>query len=80
MQIAKLDKQQTAQITALEDIDPDHPAAPAMRARIRDRFAELHQQRTEAETRLAAITAARPKAADPDILDELPYCEDILDG
>jgi hypothetical protein len=34
VQIAKLDKQQTAQITALEDIDPDSPAAPAMRARI----------------------------------------------
>jgi hypothetical protein len=57
-QIAKLDRQQNAQITALEDIDPDSLAAPAMRARIRDRFAELHQQRTEAETRLAALTAA----------------------
>ena len=77
-QISKLDRQQNAQITALEDIDPDSPAAPAMRARIRDRFAELHTQRTQAETRLAALTAARPRAADPAILDELPYCEDIL--
>jgi hypothetical protein len=49
-----------------------------MRARIRDRFAELHQQRTQAETRLAALTAAKPRAADPAILDELPHCEDIL--
>jgi hypothetical protein len=79
-QIAKLDRQQNAQITALEDIDPDSPAAPAMRARIRDRFAELHTQRTEAETRLAALAAAKPRAADPAILDELPYCEDILNG
>ena len=79
-QIIKLDKQQTAQITALEDIDPDHPAAPAMRARIRDRFAELHQQRTQAETRLAELAAATPRAADPALLDELPYCQDILDG
>jgi DNA invertase Pin-like site-specific DNA recombinase len=77
-QVSKLDRQQNAQITALEDIDPDSPAAPAMRARIRDRFADLHQQRTEAETRLTALTAAKPRAADPAILDELPYCEDIL--
>ncbi len=27
-QISKLDRQQNAQITALEEIDPDHPAAP----------------------------------------------------
>jgi hypothetical protein len=64
--------------TALEDIDPDSPADPAMRARISDRFAQLHQQRTEAETRLDALTAAKPKAAHPASLDELPYCEDIL--
>jgi hypothetical protein len=51
-----------------------------MRARIRDRFADLHQQRTQAETRLTALTAVTPRAADPAILDELPYCEDILDG
>jgi site-specific DNA recombinase len=78
-QITRLDKQQNAQITALEDIDPDSPATPAMRARIRDRFTELHTQRTAAENRLAALTAATPKAADPGILNELPYCENILD-
>jgi site-specific DNA recombinase len=78
-QIAKLDKQQAAQITALEDIDPDSPAAPAIRARILDRFAELHTQRTAAENRLTALTAAKPRAADPDLLDELPYCENIID-
>jgi site-specific DNA recombinase len=76
-QIRKLDAQQNAQITALEDI-PDSPAAPAMRARIRDRFAELHTQRTQAETELDALTTARPRAADPALLDELPYLGDIL--
>jgi hypothetical protein len=78
--ISKLDRQQNAQITALEDIDPDSPAAPAMRSRIRDRFAELPTQRTDAENKLAALTTAKPRAADPAILDELPYCEDILNG
>ena len=52
-------------------------AAPAY-ARIRDRFAELHTQRTQAENKLAELTAAKPRAADPDILEELPYCQDIL--
>jgi len=76
-QIRKLDAQQNAQITALEEI-PDGPAAPAMRARIRDRFAELHTQRTKAETELDALTATQPRAADPALLDELPYLGDIL--
>ena len=40
----------------------------------------LHTQRTQAETRLTALTNAKPRAADPAILDELPYCEDILPG
>jgi hypothetical protein len=75
--IRKLDTAQNAQITALEEI-PDGPAAPAMRARIRTRFAELHQQRTQAETELDQLTAATPRAADPALLDELPYLGDIL--
>jgi len=76
--IRKLDTAQNAQITALEDI-PDGPAAAAMRARIRDRFAELHAQRTAAETELDQLTQAKaPRAADPALLDELPYLGDIL--
>jgi site-specific DNA recombinase len=75
--IRKIDTAQNAQITALEDI-PDTPAAPAMRARIHDRFAQLHTQRTTAETELAAIAATQPRAADPAILDEIPYAGDIL--
>jgi hypothetical protein len=49
-----------------------------MRARIRDRFAELHTQRTKAETELDAFNATQPSAADPALLDELPYLGDIL--
>jgi len=49
-----------------------------MRARIRDRFAQLHTQRTDAETQLDTLTATQPKAIDPAILDEIPYAGDIL--
>jgi len=82
--IKKLDAQQNAQITALEDIpgdpgDPGDPAVAALRARIRDWFAELHNKRHAAETLLAALTTtADPAAADPAILDEIPYAGDIL--
>jgi site-specific DNA recombinase len=75
--IRKLDAQQNAQIRALEDI-PDGPAAAAMRARISDRFTELHTQRQDAEAKLAALQAAVPIAMDPALLDEIPYAGDIL--
>jgi site-specific DNA recombinase len=75
--IKKLDGQQNAQIRALEDI-PDGPAAAAMRARISDRFTELHTQRQDAEVKLAALQAAVPTAMDPTLLDEIPYAGDIL--
>ncbi len=75
--IKKLDTAQNAQITALEQI-PDGPAAAAMRARIMDRFAQLHTERTHAETELKALSIAAPKAAEPALLDEIPYAGDIL--
>jgi len=75
--IKKLDGQQNAQIRALEDV-PDGPAAAAMRARISDRFTELHAQRQQAEAKLAALQAATPTAMDPTLLDEIPYADDIL--
>ncbi len=75
--IRKIDTAQNAQITALEQI-PDGPAAAAIRARIMDRFAQLHTQRQETEAQLATLTAHRPRAADPAILDEIPYAGDIL--
>jgi site-specific DNA recombinase len=76
-QVKKLDAQQNAQITALEDI-PEGPAAKDMRTRINERFAQLHTQRAAAENQLAALTHATPRAADPAILDEIPYAGDII--
>ena len=72
---------QTSQIPALEETPPDpaNPAAPAMRARIRARFAELHLERDQVETQLQG-PAATPAAADPALLDELPVLSDILPG
>jgi site-specific DNA recombinase len=75
--IKKLDTAQAAQIKALEQI-PDSPAAAAIRARIMDRFTELHDQRTTAETQLTALTTTQPVPADPAILDEIPYAGDLL--
>ena len=49
-----------------------------MRARINDRFTQLHAERTEAEAKLTALASHQPKAADPAILDEVPYAGDIL--
>jgi hypothetical protein len=49
-----------------------------MRARINDRFAQLHAERTAAEDQLTALTAQQPKAADPTLLDEVPYAGDII--
>jgi site-specific DNA recombinase len=80
--INKLDGQQNAQITALGELtaDPGDPAAAAMRARIRERFTQLHTQRTEAEAKLATLEAATPTAMDPALLDEIPYAGDVLPG
>jgi hypothetical protein len=49
-----------------------------MRARINQRFTQLHTERTTAEAKQAALTAEQPKAADPAILDEVPYAGDII--
>ena len=50
-----------------------------MRARISDRFTELHAQRQEAEAKLAAaLEAALPTAARPAILDKIPYAGDVV--
>jgi DNA invertase Pin-like site-specific DNA recombinase len=75
--IKKLDTAQTAQITAFEQV-PDGPAAAAMRARIMDRFTQLHTERTQAETELHALDRATPEAFDPTLLDEIPYAADLL--
>ena len=49
-----------------------------MRARIRARFADLHHEREQLETQLAALAKTTPAAADPALLDELPVLGDIL--
>jgi hypothetical protein len=36
--------------------------------------------RTAAETQLTGLAAEKPRAADPSLLDELPYLGDILPG
>ena len=51
-----------------------------MRARITDRFAELHHHREQAQAQLDTLAAETPKAADPTLLDELPLAGDILPG
>jgi hypothetical protein len=51
-----------------------------MRGRIRQRFAELHEERTQAEASLAELTASQPRAYDTAILGKIPCAGDILPG
>ena len=69
-------------ILELEQIpaDPADPAAAAMRARIRARFAELHHEQHDKQAQLTALAATTPKAADTTLLDQLPLAGNILSG
>jgi len=80
--IRRIEAAQNSQILELEDLpaDPADTAATAMRGRIRARFAELHHEREQLETQLAALAKAAPAATDPALLDELPLAGDILPG
>ncbi|HLK72782.1 MAG TPA: recombinase family protein [Streptosporangiaceae bacterium] len=83
--LKQLDTAQKAQILSLEQLSPDpadpaDTAAAAMRARITDRFAELHHEREQAQAQLDALHAVVPQACDPALLDELPLAGDILPG
>jgi hypothetical protein len=60
--------------------DPADTASAALRGRIRARFADLHAEREQLGTQLAALDASTPRAADPALLDELPLAGDILPG
>ena len=60
--------------------DPADPAATAMRARIRARFAELHHEQADKQTQLTALAATAPKAADITLLDQLPLAGNVLPG
>ncbi len=78
-QLARIDTAERALISELEtQADPADPAAQAYRARIRARYAELYDERTRAETALAAAETAAARHDDPDLLDELPLAGDIL--
>jgi hypothetical protein len=73
-QIARAETAEQALMTELETLGTDtSPATTAYRTRIRERFTQLYNQRTQAETELAALTATTPDTPDPTLLDELPY-------
>jgi hypothetical protein len=80
--LKRIETGQNSCILELEELpaDPADTAATAMRARITDRFAELHHQREQAQAQLDTLHAVTPKAADPTLLGELPLAGDILPG
>jgi hypothetical protein len=80
---AKLKRDDTAmnaQILAREDLpaDPADDTAAEIRARIRQRFAELTAERRQLQAQLDALDATTPRTADTSLLDELPLADDIL--
>jgi len=78
--VNRIETAQNSQILELEQLpaDPADTAAAAMRARIRARFADLHHEREQLETQLAALAKITPAVTDPALLDELPLLGDIL--
>ena len=80
--LRQIETGQNSCILELEQLpaDPADTAAAAMRGRIRARFADLHHEREQLDTQLAALAAATPRTADPALLDELPLAGDILPG
>ena len=80
--LKRIEAGQNSCILELEELpaDPAGTAAAAMRGRIRARFAQLHTDREQIETQLAALAKTTPKAADPSLLEELPLAGDILPG
>ena len=80
--LRQIDTAQNSCILELEQLpaDPADTAAAALRGRIRARFTDLHQEREQLDTQLAALAATQPRAADPALLDELPLAGDILPG
>ena len=80
--LKQIDTAQNSCILELEQLpaDPADTAAAALRGRIRARFADLHAEREQLDTQLAALAATQPRAADPALLDELPLAGDILPG
>jgi hypothetical protein len=79
---ARIEATKDSKIIELEELpaDPDDPATQAYRARIRARFAELHNEREQLETQLKTLAKTTPAAADTTLLDQLPLAGDILPG
>ncbi|HZC41783.1 MAG TPA: hypothetical protein VE343_13990 [Streptosporangiaceae bacterium] len=80
-ELRRLDVAQDSQIRELDTLpaDPGNRAAQAMRARIRDHFAELVTQRDQAHAALDALTRADQQASDPELLEALPVLAARLD-
>jgi site-specific DNA recombinase len=80
--IARIEAAQDSKIIELEELpaNPGDPATQAYRARIRARFAELHDERERLETQLKTLAKTAPAAADTTLLDQLPLAGDILPG
>jgi DNA invertase Pin-like site-specific DNA recombinase len=80
--LRQIDTAQNSCILELEQLpaDPADTASAALRARIRERFGDLHAEREQLSTQLTALAATTPRACDPALLDELPLAGDILPG
>jgi len=80
-QLTRIDTAERGLISELEaPAEPGDPAAQAYRARIRERYAELYQERTGIETQLKALHAETPHDSDPALLDLLPIAAKVLPG
>jgi hypothetical protein len=77
--IRRTETARNSQILELEDLpaDPADTIAAAMRARIRAQVADLHHEREQIESQLAALAKTTPAAADPALLDQIPLAGDI---
>ena len=80
--IARIETAQNSQILELEELPatPADTATAALRARIRARFAQLHEERERLEAQLKTLAKATPAAADTTLLDMLPLAGDVLPG
>ena len=72
-QLRRIEAAQDSHVRELDELND--PAARAWRARIRQRFAELEAERTQA----AALDATSSDQHDPGLLDELPISPGLLD-
>jgi hypothetical protein len=78
--IGRIETAQNSQILELEELpaNPADTATAAMRARIRARFAQLHEERERLESQLKTLAKATPAAADTTLLDQRPLTGDVL--